>query len=55
MQLTALDKSVNRKCFEGPDVYRVLLEAARLRNPRWPRLEEFSKEGTKQGKKQREG
>jgi len=52
MQLTALDKSVNREAFEGPDVHRLLLEAARLRNPRWPRLDEFSERGKKQGRKQ---
>jgi ankyrin repeat protein len=42
MGLTALDKSVNRKRFEGPDVHRLLLEAARLRHPLWPRLDDFS-------------
>ena len=42
MQLTALDKSVNRKRLEGRDVHQLLLETARLRNPHWPRLEEFS-------------
>jgi ankyrin repeat protein len=51
MGLTALDKSENRKRREGPDVHRVLLEAARRRNPLWPRLEEFSKKGKKHRRK----
>ena len=53
MQLTALDKSVNRKRFEGPDVHRLLLEAAKRRNLLWPRLKEFSGKRKKQGKEQR--
>ena len=48
MQLTALDKSVNRKRSDGPDVHRLFFEAVKLRNPRWPRLAEFSVKGRKQ-------
>ena len=56
MHLTALDKCVERKRFEGPEVQRLLLEAAKRRNPHWPRLGEFSgkrKKGEKKEKKQR--
>jgi ankyrin repeat protein len=51
MQLTALDKSVTRKRFEGPEVHRLLVDAARRCNPRWARLEEFSGKLTKKGKR----
>jgi ankyrin repeat protein len=50
MGLTALDKSANRRRFEGPDVHRLLLEAARRRNPHWSRLDEFSGKHKKRGK-----
>jgi ankyrin repeat protein len=53
MGLTALDRSVDRKRFEGPDVHRRLLEAARRRNPHWPRLDEPSCKHKKPGKRQR--
>jgi ankyrin repeat protein len=53
MGLTALDKSAERKRFEGPEVHRLLLEAARRRKPGWPRLEEFSVKGRKQRKERR--
>jgi ankyrin repeat protein len=54
MGLTALDKSAERKRFEGLDVQRLLLDAAKRRNPHWPRLGEFSGKGkNKKGKKQR--
>jgi ankyrin repeat protein len=54
MWLTSLDKSVNRKRPEGVEVHRLLLEAARRRNPLWPRLEEFSGK-RKSEKKKSEG
>jgi ankyrin repeat protein len=53
MQLTALDKSVNRKRLEGQHVHRLLLDAARRHNPRWPRLEEFSGQHKKKATKKR--
>jgi ankyrin repeat protein len=53
MGLTALDKSANRQRFEGPDVHRLLLEAARRRNPHWSRLDEFSGKHKKPGKGRR--
>ena len=54
MHLTALDKCAERKRPEGLEVQRLLLEAARRRNPHWPRLGEFSGKG-KKDKKQRKG
>lgn len=42
MQLTALDKTSDRARVEGSAVHQLLFDAARRRNPRWPRLDEFS-------------
>jgi ankyrin repeat protein len=53
MQLTALDKSAERKRAEGLEVHRLLVEAARRRNPRWRRLEEFSGQPAKKRRRQR--
>jgi ankyrin repeat protein len=56
MHLTALDKSMERKRPEGLEVHRLLLEAAKRRNPHWPRLGEFSgkrETGNKKSKKRR--
>jgi len=41
MQLTALDRSVERKKPEGVKVHALLVEAAQKRNPGWPRLTDF--------------
>jgi ankyrin repeat protein len=41
MQLTALDKSMERKKPEGQKVHQLLVEAAKRCNPRWPRLPSF--------------
>jgi ankyrin repeat protein len=38
MQLTALDKSKERKPPEGQKVHKLLFEAAKRCNPGWPRL-----------------
>jgi len=41
MQLTALDQSMGRKKPEGQRVHKLLVEAAKRCNPRWPRLASF--------------
>ena len=41
MQLTALDKSKDRRKPEGQKVHMLLLEAAKRRNPKWERLRDF--------------
>ena len=53
MGLTALDKCENRKRGGGPEVRRLLLEAAKRRHPGWARLAQFSPKPTKKAKRWR--
>jgi hypothetical protein len=41
MGVTALDKSKQRKRFEGPQVHASLCETAKRLHPKWPRLRGF--------------